>query len=486
MEGIITKDIRSGEYFPRGPEDLSARPEDYSETWAAEEGEKFTTGLLWQGAKENEFGWGVGLTYEIKGLGPGQVQEIPQMYLYVGGGDWRTVRNLWKRLIAPSRPREIKPPKRTPVLSAGLFPSPFILTKKEGAAKLIVENRRGLPLKGSLKVSLPPGICLGRERERKIQVPLEGVKKDLPKIADLRLRTPSLAPRSLKADLTIRTRERDFKFQAPIIVLGERGRKIKIKRGKFYSVDNGLIRFSVSPQHHGSLLSLEKGKREFLTSSYPRPHPFILYNPWFGGIHPFLKRMGDRFLAKEKFGARVCSREGERGNLWQGVRVYCEPRHKDYRWLRLETEYLTTSGSNLLAIVLRVKNKTTAFMKARAGMALWCAPGGKLDKSVIHYKIGDKFGLRRRGPFSTNFESKNWLAIENPETRDIMVIVVPGEEMRLGVIDAGRSGAFARVDGTADLEREFPTRDFLIWLVIPENAKEARDYEALKELDTLP
>lgn len=72
-----------------------------------------------------------------------------------------------------------------------------------------------------------------------------------------------------------------------------------------------------------------------------------------------------------------------------------------------------------------------------------------------------------------------------------MVIVVPDEEMRLGAIDAGRAGAFASVDATVDLQRESSTapvraRQFIIWLVIPENAKEARDYEALKELDTLP
>ena len=485
-EGIITKDIRAGEYFPRGGEDLSVRPEDYAETWMAEEGEKFTTGLLWQGAKENEFHWGVWLTFEIKGLKAGRTQEIPPVYIYVGGGDWRTVRNLWKRLIAPSRPKEIEPPKRRPVFSAGLFPSPVILTRKKGAAKLMVENRRGLPLKGSLKLSLPPDIFIGREKERKIQFPLEGVKKDAPKLAKLEISTPSLAPRPLKADLTIRTRERDFKFQTPIVVLGERGRKIKIKKGKFYSVDNGLIRFSVSREHHGALFSLMKGKREFLTSSYPRPYPFIWSNRWFGGIHPFLKFMGDRILAKEKFRARICFRKGERGNLWQGVRISCEPEHKDYRWLRLESEYLTTAGSNLLAIILRVKNKTTAFMKARVGMVLWCAPGGKVDKSVIHYKIGDKFGLRRRGPFSTGFESKNWLAIENPETHDIMTIVVPDDSTRLEAIDTGRSGAFASVDYTVDLEREFLTREFLIWLVLPESVKEARGYEALKELDSLP
>jgi len=485
-EGTITKDLRSGEDFPRGAEDLSTRPEDYSETWMAEEGEKFTTALLWQGAKENEFHWGARLTFQIKGLKPGQVQEIPQIYIYVGGGDWRTVRNLWKRLIAPSRPKEIKPPKRRPVLSAGLFPSPVILTRKEEAAKVMVENRRGLPLKGSLRLSLPPGIYYGRERQRNIQFPLEGVKKDLPKTAKVLLRATSLEPRPLKADLTIRTKERDFKYKAPIIVFGNSRRKIKIKKGKCYSVDNGLIRFSVSAAHHGSLFSLEKGKRQFLTSSYPRPHPFIVYNPWFGGIHPFLRRVGDRILAKEKFRARICSRKGERGNLWQGVRISCEPEHKDYRWLRVESEYLTTAGSNLLAIILRVKNKTTASMRLWAGIALWCAPGGKVDKSVIHYKIGDKFGLRRRGPFSTGFESKNWLAIENPEKHDIMTIVVPDDSMRLEAFDDGRSGAFASVRGTVDLEREFPTRQFLIWLAIPNSTKEARDYEALKELESLP
>ena len=73
-------------------------------------------------------------------------------------------------------------------------------------------------------------------------------------------------------------------------------------------------------------------------------------------------------------------RTGAQGVVWRGAKVMCKPKHKDMRGLRIEGSYLTTGGSNVLAVVSRYVNLTSAPWDLHAGIVAFAQPGGSRER----------------------------------------------------------------------------------------------------------
>ena len=93
-DGVIEEPTGGWGVFPAGQGDLSERPEDYSETWAACEEDGVVAGLIWHECEENEFGWGwmPTLQIDLPNIPPQSLVELAPIYLVTGCGNWETVR----------------------------------------------------------------------------------------------------------------------------------------------------------------------------------------------------------------------------------------------------------------------------------------------------------------------------------------------------------------------------------------------------------
>jgi hypothetical protein len=234
------------------------------------------------------------------------------------------------------------------------------------------------------------------------------------------------------------------------------------------------------------MTSMERNGVEHLFSAYPNPGPFVWWNPWHGGLYPNIQdEAGDEFLQKETFTGEAVTRVGERGLSWQGVRVTCRLSHKDWSWLALEAEYLTLAGSNLIAIVTRWTNHSSARMPVATGVMAWLQPGGTRANTVAHWTRDGARMLQRRGGFGMKQRSGMWAAVENPSSGDVLSLITASPERYVGIEDMAEEGAHLHVDHN-DTFSPGETKESLTWLVLTSGLDSLEAYASLAKVERLP
>jgi hypothetical protein len=248
------------------------------------------------------------------------------------------------------------------------------------------------------------------------------------------------------------------------------------------------------------MTALERDGVNHLASAYPEPRPYLWLNPWFGGIHPYLGWFMNQWFLKEQFTGEPVERTGKYGIVWRGVKVASDIQHKDDRWLRLEVEYLTLGGSNVLAIVHRLINRTDAPQGTSAGVVLWLEVGGATTNNVLHYtqrrpcyeqaaSTDDQIRVlchRRRSEYGFEPSTERWGAVENPETGHVLAVIVSHPNIRMDIATESMDAAtLLWVGGGTGLEPE-ETKEFVSWLVLTDSVAKAQDYRALGEICELP
>ena len=248
--------------------------------------------------------------------------------------------------------------------------------------------------------------------------------------------------------------------------------------GAHIDVHNGILGYRVAPAYLGAMITLEAHGVNHLRSCYPTPGPLMWVNPWYGGLHPYLGWMGDPRLPRETFTGEPTTRTGETGIEWHGAKVSCEPKHKDLAWLRLEAEYLTCGGSNVVALVTRWTNKTSATMQVpdNGGIGAWLQAGGSHENATVHADISGERQIRRRGGFGMDTYAGTWKAVGNGESGQTLLMVATGNG-KAAVEDFGVEGAHLSAAFELTLQPN-ETREQLAWLVLMQNTYELDAYVA--------
>ena len=141
-----------------------------------------------------------------------------------------------------------------------------------------------------------------------------------------------------------------------------------------------------------------------------------------------VRRLGDEQLAREKFTGELIERVGETGLKWQGIRVACEPKHRDLLWLKVEAEYLTLPGSDLLALIYRWTNLSNARESVYGGMAIWAAVGGDRGQSIAHWANSGELRHRSISP-GMDINNTRWAVIENAVTGSRLEAMYPNRRL---------------------------------------------------------
>gem|GEM_PF-995622 len=495
-DGLLHEPVEGWGGFPMGDPDVSKRPEDYAETWLAVEEAGIVTGMVWGECEERDE---MTLQFDLPELPPQSHYDVEPFYIVAARGNWEVVRQLWRWLKQPSTVREDRKPIAHPVLNAHFEPAPLLVTRPETNTRLAIHNRRGKALGGEWQID-DCGLQIQPANGK-----LADVKRGSPFEQKIALTVNDLAPRVETARVMVTDDVTTHEFDSPVVVLGDADQPVTVgsessdDKPDTISVDNGYFSFTVAPTFLGSITALECGGVNHLNTGYPEAHPHLWFNPWFGGIHPFRGWMGDQRFVKEQFTGEPVERTGKNGIVWHGVKVASNLQHKNDRWLRMEVEYLTLGGSNVLAIVNRLINKTDAPQGTGAGVCIWLSVGGGVADNVLHYTQNRPYyeqaastdeqaripRHRRRSEYHFDTSCGRWTAAENQQTGDVIALIASHPNARIGAEDLGRDGIALQVSTGTGLEPK-ETKETVSWLVLGSSVAEAQQYRVLGEIWELP
>ncbi len=483
-EGLLHQVVGGWGSFPEGETDVSKDPQDYPETWIASEREGVVQGVIWSACEEIAIEWGLSLQFDLPEIPAHSFFELDPVYVVAGHGKWELVRTYWRWLHQSDSIFENRRPTTYPVLEARFAQEPLLVSQQQVSTVLTVRNNRGKRLQAKVRTDVTGDQVFA----------MGDVDRDNPFAADVEFTLNTDKPGVKTVGIAMETEGQTETFAPHIVILGDTSVPHTEVVGDDLQIDNGAIKYTVDPSFLGSIRSLVWKGAEQLQSAYPKARPYVWLNPWFGGVHPFLNWVGDSKLSKEQFRGDLVERKGA-GKKWYGVRVVTDFTDKDRCWLRLQTEYLTTGESNVVAVVIRCVNKTEACHELTPGLAAWLQPGGSPQQTIVHYEqqepehgqafATDEYCMRRmrrgRGDYHVEIACKRWAAIENPEHQSVVCLVSSWQPANIEIMDFGDDGAHVFTTGRMLLHPN-QELEMLDWLVLCESLEEARKYETLSEI----
>jgi GNAT superfamily N-acetyltransferase len=473
--------------FPDWYDDEGRKPASLSETWMAMGGDGFALGIIWQTATANEMDpWTrPDLTMPFPILPPFGRCEAPPIYIFAGAGDWRDVRQTWRRLVKPDAPADNPTPRRA--LSAATTPSPLLVLDGKAETTLRLDSQRSRALSGTVAISAPAGWEIAPAK-----ADVAGLKRGKPCDTPLHIRLArSKGPAAAEAGALVQHELGEERFALPLIALGKRSgvelAESEENGQRLVSIANGWMRAVVAPDFVGSLVALEQGGVNHLYSSFPSARAFSWINPWHGGVSPVLFALDDEDpgpgnpgrMSEGTWTYQLLHPQRGAAIPWAGLRVSSDLQREKLRGLRLEMDYLTVGQSNVLAVVARLVNTGSAPFTGLLMTQAYVQPGGAVDKGILH-DLGERH-VRRLRDHQWGGASGRWAGVANSETGQCVALAACTGQII--VLDYGMDGAHMYQVRQADLSPH-ATVEMGSYLVVSPDVAEARLYRWLKHAPT--
>jgi len=485
-EGLV---IERWPGFPDWRDPASQRAEAFAEGWFSLTRFAQTVGFLWAQADRIEFGEWEQPHFTLKPLTiPAQGHlTAPDFYLYAGPGRWQGVREAWRRLLAPQA--EAQHPQPQPSFQVRTVPQPLLLMDGQGTGSLEITSFHSRRVDVDLEVDAPGEWSVEVDRTHFPQV-----HRGQSAQTAIRARAPSTEPSIAQARVRIQTPAWDSDSPIALLSLGSR-QEVKLAElerdgQRVIEVDNGWMRFAVAPAFRGTVIALEHGGTNHLWSSFPTPGSWCWASPWYGGLGPLI-RGGEGHLGffdtetqtEESFDYQLLAPGsvtlGPSEIPWAGVRVRSELKHRDLRGLKLELDYLTVGRSNLLAVVSRLINPTTAPFRVSYRVDAALRLGGSVEDARLHRSQGP--ASKRLVNQSWEYPSGDWAGVESRSAGLWAVMVNGSRGCQVQTLDMAQYGAHLGNAFRGLLPPESRT-EVLTFLVLTHDPHQARLYAALRDM----
>lgn len=481
-EGVV---LEHASQFGATEEDLPKDFNRYAEPWLAYQEHGRVLGMIWSEGRMADVIHENGRHYMFFAtpLKPGETRHIPPLYFYSGPGDWRAVQQAHRRLTG-------KTAERTPIglaatarshLQVLLAPDPLVTLDDRVDAQLRLETTRQYRLAGSVNLRLPDGWSVDFaampfeiDREHPFETPVRFIGDT----------TAALGVHAgeLVFDSQSFTRRQPFR----IFRLGDSGKRVEISvekddHGALYRIENGHSRWTVAPDFHGGVIAWQTAGSETnqLLTSYPDEGEWSWMKPFLGGVRPVLfdvvRDSGwPGKLQRETFTAAAVDLSDSHGLAWSGVRLKTEVQADWFKGMRIELDYLTLAGSNLLKMAYRVVNTSPVYRKAQIGWFTFVQPDGTHANAALHTDVYS----RKRTPHSSWGFHEGWTAIENPATGRTLAFLPASGLRRIQALDLGVFGAHAYMRETVDI-RPDETLELEAYLALTDSVEQAKQYAGL-------
>ena len=173
----------------------------------------------------------------------------------------------------------------------------------------------------------------------------------------------------------------------------------------------------------------------------------------------------------EAFAASPVEAVDAAGVPWQGVRLACNLAREGFEGLVAELDYLTVGGSNMLKVVFRMVNQSTAPRGVTPGFAVFAQVDGDHRNAVLY---SDSF-QRKRTPHQAWARLGSWGAVVNPDTGRALAMVSGSGEGILGLMDWGKDGGHFWFDDELTIAPHGDC-ELVAYLVLAESLEEAQRY----------
>jgi ribosomal protein S18 acetylase RimI-like enzyme len=476
-EGIVDSHLAAWESFP-SMGDLTTAPSNFAEQWMATQVDGMVCGLAWQAADDVEANnWGVTLQRNIT-VEPGEIVDSPPVHLIVVGGDWKTVRNLWQRTYGGGVPREeITPETRTPV-EMYTATSPVITTGSDAKTDVVVQSSSLMPRTHKLALKVPDGWSVTPDQAD------AAFKRDEPSSSPVTVSIPGDKPTAGLVEVVRTGQTRDYRADLPVIRIGD-GSDVRVSESDgIVTIDNGLMTTKASAEFCGSVHSVEIDGVEQVRSEYPEIGNLGWMRPWYGGIHVYTGGYPG-VLHESAFSSELVEHTGTRGLVWKGVKMVNTPDHKELRGRRIEVEYLTTGGSNVIAVIMRAVNLYTVPLNVSLGVVADVLPDVGEGLRVFADEGGTRVDMH---PKKASLGSDGKLFVGAYDVNDGRTVMVTTSRLIPDVKVGSMEGdaVLLETKGRRVLYHEGDVFEGLSWIAFADNSECASAYAGLQNLTELP
>jgi len=386
LSGGVVKEHLGNFYFAYPA--VSGEPSDYSEGWVASKFGSKAMGQFWDMDSVEEFRLGYGqlslMGYPMVTLEPGETRRLSQIWLAFGVQDWTDVQKLWKFYVkkefeSQAESLRVQELRRLVDLKVDTMVIPHLDSTE---SQISLAKTTLAPLMGKLNISAPEGWTVSVEipgPEASEVIEGETVSSDVQLMQNttynLRL-SPSKKVRdsfNIHRGIVEFATDWDSSKQFTILQLGSSTNKVDIteeieQEKKVLHVSNGLIKFTVSPDYGGCLISLQNQHGvEFMTSAFPKasPKPGSFFDNYYGGVQPlvFDEELGED-LDKARTNKESMVAKSYEAGLWKGVEISWIGKIQQLaRGIHFNLRYLTAPGCPIVLIQWLISNKTSAPMR---------------------------------------------------------------------------------------------------------------------------
>ncbi len=125
----------------------------------------------------------------------------------------------------------------------------------------------------------------------------------------------------------------------------------KIEDHTVYTVDNGLIRFKVSPGYAPAVYSLVYQDHEWLDNSFPTSCSKSWWNPWYGGVENNIEAIKRSSWIEEKHIIAFVEKADNYGQIWKGIEIKTAIENYDsHKNLVVSQYFLVLTGLPVMAV----------------------------------------------------------------------------------------------------------------------------------------
>jgi hypothetical protein len=250
-----------------------------------------------------------------------------------------------------------------------------------------------------------------------------------------------------------------------------------------WKMDNGHSEWTFAPNFHGGIIAWKTSPLvlthdsavNHLLTSFPEEGELSWMKPFFGGIRPVLHEPDEDGwpgkLHTETFTASSVEFPDEHGLPWKGLRVSTEVTREAFRGLRVELDYLTLPGSNVLKAIFRLVNEAPIYREVQPGFFSFLQVDGTHKNGALYTPDFH----RKRTPHMSWGVSGPWAAVQNPDTGRTIVSVNPGGWQRIVTLDWGDFGVHLNVDEITHVAPE-GVKELTAYFALTESVEEARLY----------
>jgi hypothetical protein len=218
----------------------------------------------------------------------------------------------------------------------------------------------------------------------------------------------------------------------------------------------------------------------YLMTAFPDNGELGWLKPWFGGIWPMLMPARDRGqgwpgkLHEETFSAMLFQTADKRGLLWHGLQLTASLKREGLEGLRAEIAYLTVGNSNVLKVIFRLVNETSAFRRTLPGLLAFFQVDGQHENALL---CGHNLQRKRTSQMAWPLVG-SWGAVVNPSTGRAAVMVAASGRKRVKLDDWGVDGGHLAFDYEAVLP-PYGNHELVAYLALTGSLDEAKRYRCL-------